>query len=150
MDLISRACGYLACCLKEFDDALYWYEKTLALRQKLDDYRHIPDSWATIGHVAVQSGNAERARYAFFEGLTIANTIGQHSLIGCLSAAIHEVEKAPLPNGLDVNSDFCGIRIERPKSKLTSPFGLAHLSSEPAFVPAVHQSLLGAAYGEII
>jgi len=146
MDLLSRACGYLACRLRRFDEALYWYEYYQLLSAKLDDHWRLPEAWAALGHAAVQAGEFVRARDAFRAGVEAAEAVGRGELAEQLRRAVDVLVDPGRVDGLDADGEFCGFRLERPKAKLTTPFALAHLSSATAFAPATHRGLRGATH----
>ncbi|MGW7342553.1 hypothetical protein [Streptomyces sp. NPDC054854] len=140
MDIIARACAYLACRSGDHRAAIGWERTVLELTHGLGHTRGEAHAHGQLAHLHYQSGDTEAAVGA----LDRAAELSDGPAGDLFAAARREIGEKRGPAALGPHDELLGIALDRPKAKLTTPFSLAHLATDDSFATATHERALTA------
>ncbi|MFF3013415.1 hypothetical protein [Streptomyces sp. NPDC057939] len=140
MDIIARACAYLACRSGDHPAAIGWERTVLELMHGLGHTRGEARAYGQLAHLHYQSGDAEAA----VEALDRAAALSAGPARDLLTTARRGIAEGRGPAELGPHDELLGIALDRPKAKLTTPFSLAHLATDDSFATATHERALTA------
>lgn len=139
LDVIGRACLYLACRCQAYEDALAWARWLEALAG--GDPGRAAEGLGRVAHVLCQSGDHDAA-VAVLEEAVGGSGAGRWDAALKVVTSLRDDAPEHRPGPDD---DLGGLRLDRPRAKLTSPFPLAQLVGDDAFSLEGHRRAVVAA-----
>lgn len=144
-DLIGAACRYLACRKNDLDAAERWAAAGIWLAARHGHRAALAHAYGQAAHVRYQAADPEGAIRCLADGVAV---VADHRAVApraMLARALGQLCSGAGPDAglLGPDDELCGILLDRPKPKLTTPFPIAHLVTATAFAHRTHDLALG-------
>jgi tetratricopeptide (TPR) repeat protein len=138
MNIISRACAYLACRMEDYGAGCRWQHTNVELMRQLGHRAGEAHAYGQLAHVRCQAGDLTGAAEALDEAARLADGPAAERFRAARLGVAQGRRLAPL--GPD--DELFGIAMDRPKAKLTTPFSMAHLVVDDSYAATTHERAL--------